>query len=90
MSEPQNSAEFVINLWPGETRTERRRAMADSLGYTTEKVRYWERIGQIPQGEWAYILECAARDGVDCTAVDFIRHLLRPVSGEGTAEISSH
>lgn len=83
MPDPQNQADFIVSLWPGG-----RRGMAESLRYPTEKIRYWQRKGEIPQEEWRFILECAARDRVNVTALDFIRHLVRPVESAGTESVT--
>lgn len=74
MSNDQTQADFIVGLWPNG-----RHGMAESLRYPAEKVRYWQRKGEIPQEEWPYILQCAARDRVNVVATDFIRHLVRPV-----------
>lgn len=82
MSDPQNQADFIVGLWPGG-----RHGMAESLGYPAEKIRYWQRKGEIPQGEWRHILHCAARDSVNVTALDFIRHLVPPVENARTTSV---
>lgn len=79
MQEPTNQATFVIDLWPGDTRPDRRKALADSLGHKDdERVRYWEKKGEIPQREWQSILDAAARDDIPLTKQDFVRHLTDP------------
>lgn len=78
MSE-ETQATRIIDLWPGDTRPDRRRALAAALGHANEeKVRYWEKRGEIPQGEWQSILDAGARDGVPVTRLDFVRHLQDP------------
>lgn len=77
-TEQPSQADVVIGKWPGETLVEKRKACAESLGYPEEKVRYWQKSGQIPQGEHQHVLDCAHRDRVRLRKSDFVRHLKDP------------
>lgn len=87
MSEP-TQAEQIIDAWPGKTRFERRRALATALGHPNdEKVRYWEKSGQVPQRDHQDILDAAgcAKPRVRLKKLDFVRHLKDPAEAAATA-----
>lgn len=91
MQEPENQATSIIDLWPGDSAHERRKALADSLGHPNdEKVRYWQqKKGEIPQREWQSILDAAARDGIALTKQDFVRHLKDPAEAATTGSAAA-
>lgn len=89
MSETTNHATDVIDLWPGDSRPERRRALAADLGHADdEKVRYWEKKGEIPLRDWQGVLNAAGRAGIKLTRLDFVRHLKDPAETATTESVA--
>lgn len=79
MTDPTSQADHIISKWPGADHVEQRRAMSKSLGHKDEeKVRYWQKRGEIPQGEWQSILDAAHRERVKLRKSDFVQHLKEP------------
>lgn len=76
---PDTQASRIIDRWPGQTRPDRRKALARALGHKDEeKVRYWQKCRWIPQREWAGIIAVAAEAEIDIKPEDFVRHLKDP------------
>lgn len=76
MTEPASQAARIIDRWPGDSRADRRRALAAALEHKDdEKVRYWDKSGTVPQREWQGILDAARRDGIAISKIDFVEHL---------------
>lgn len=87
MQDPANQATAIIDLWPGDSRPDRRRSMAESLPCDEEKVRYWEKKGEIPLREWQGILDAAARLNIPITRMSFVRHLKDPAETAASASV---
>jgi hypothetical protein len=69
----------IIDLWPGDTRAQRRQALARALGHKDEeKVRYWQKSGQIPRREWQGIIDAGVRTDIMILPNDFVRDLRVP------------
>jgi hypothetical protein len=79
MTDQPSQADYIVGLWPGENLVEKRRALAASLGHPDdEKVRYWQKRGEIPQAYWQSIIDAGARDRIRVRPTDFVRHLRVP------------
>jgi hypothetical protein len=86
----ETQAARIIDRWPGDTRPERRRALAASLDHPDdEKVRYWEKKGEIPLREWQGILDAAAAARVELSKQDFVGHLKDPAETAATASAAA-
>lgn len=74
-----NQTDIIIAFWPGTNHVERRKALADALQHPDDqKVRYWQRKGEIPQRDWPAILEAGAALEIPPQPEDFVRHLKDP------------
>lgn len=73
-----SQTETILAYFPGDDDLERRASFRTFCGYDEAKVRYWVKIGTIPQGEHQNIIDRGAENGVRVPPTAFVRHLRKP------------